>query len=387
MREFIQNIEAVSEVETLNYTLLFKFVCAKIGGEAKATLLARTHVNNWEQAKAVLEENYSVRRTLDYYARKAVNSKKGPNETVSQWGAQIDTMCGDLHRAARKHMENLAWSKEKREGGGDITDLLIRACFIQDIYDDRIKTTFKTKSSIITPMAHLEEVALEEEISIRSERFTRNPPANGYFGNQKNKDVPWVKNERKEVRVATKARQTWQPARNCGKLPLSVGDARVKDTSENRHRCCLRNRRYTYHKQCSNRGKEIAYRGILHPVSTVYGDSVKDACVTPNSRNTPPVFVNDSVDVSVTPKPNISVTHTKDDRFSHPDNIPIIGNCVQTPDTLVYDQVCYKERKIPAKVQNTVTNYSNMCVQMKHGPFLHPFEIYVLCDSVKTGNR
>ena len=31
-----------------------------------------------------------------------------------------------------------------------------------------------------------------------------------------------------------------------------------------------------------------------------------------------------------------------------------------------------------------MTNYSNKCVQMKHRPFL-PFEIYVLCDSLKTG--
>ena len=56
LREFIQNVEAAYEVvEAANYILLFKFVCAKIGGEA------RTHVNNWEQAKAVLEENYGLR--------------------------------------------------------------------------------------------------------------------------------------------------------------------------------------------------------------------------------------------------------------------------------------------------------------------------------------
>jgi len=58
--------------------LLFKFVCAKIGG-AKTKLLARTHVNNWEQVKAVLEENYSVRRTLDYYAHRAFTSKQNAN--------------------------------------------------------------------------------------------------------------------------------------------------------------------------------------------------------------------------------------------------------------------------------------------------------------------
>ena len=131
MREFIENMEAAYEVvEPLNHNLLFKFVCAKIGREAKTKYLARTHVNNWEQAKAILEENYSVRRTLDYYMHKAFNIKQRPNETVSQWGAQMDIMCGDLQWAARKHMEDLAWSSEKRESEGDIIDLLIRSCFI-----------------------------------------------------------------------------------------------------------------------------------------------------------------------------------------------------------------------------------------------------------------
>ena len=32
---------------------MFKYVCVKIGGDAKTKLLATTHVNKWEQAKAV----------------------------------------------------------------------------------------------------------------------------------------------------------------------------------------------------------------------------------------------------------------------------------------------------------------------------------------------
>jgi hypothetical protein len=119
LREFIKKVEAAYDVdEPVNCSLLFKFVCAKIGGEAKTKLLARTRVNNWEQAKAVLEENYSLRRMMDYYAHKVFNSKQRANETVSQRGAQMDTMCGDLQRAAREHMEDLAWASEKTEGGG-----------------------------------------------------------------------------------------------------------------------------------------------------------------------------------------------------------------------------------------------------------------------------
>jgi len=186
-------------------------------------------------------------RTLDYYAHKAFKSKQRQDETVSQWGAQMDTMCGELQRAARKHMEDLAWSGEKREGGGDIIELLIRACFIQGLNDERIKTMIKTKGSINSPMAQLVEVALEEESAIRSERFKRNPLEQGHIGKQKNKDVHWVKHERKEVRVATqgchRCHKKGHIARNCGKLPLSVGEARVTETSGNGQRGCLGNRR------------------------------------------------------------------------------------------------------------------------------------------------
>jgi hypothetical protein len=66
--EFIQNVASTYEVvDPLDYELLFKFVCAKVAGEAKTKLLARTHLVNWEQAIAVLEENSIVRHTLDYH--------------------------------------------------------------------------------------------------------------------------------------------------------------------------------------------------------------------------------------------------------------------------------------------------------------------------------
>jgi len=146
LREFIQNVESTYEVvNPLDYELLFKFVCAKVAGEAKTKLLARAHLDNWEQARAVLEENYSVRRTLDYHAHKAFTSKQGQYETISQWRVRMDSICGELQRAARKHMEDMAWTNEKREGGGEIIDLLIRACYIQGLREERIKTMVKTK--------------------------------------------------------------------------------------------------------------------------------------------------------------------------------------------------------------------------------------------------
>jgi hypothetical protein len=41
-------------------------------------------------------------------------------------------------------------------------------------------------------MAQLVEVALEEESAIRSERFKKNLPERGPFGNHKSKNVEWV---------------------------------------------------------------------------------------------------------------------------------------------------------------------------------------------------
>jgi hypothetical protein len=142
-------------------------------------------------------------------------------------------------------MEDLAWTGEKR--GGDIVDLLIRACFVQGLYDERVKTMVKTKGSVNTPMVQLVEVALEEESAIWSERFKRNNPVKGQVGEHKRKDVQWVQNEHKEVRVATKGchkcHKKGHIAKYCRNLPCSVGEGRETDTSGNRKRCCLGNRR------------------------------------------------------------------------------------------------------------------------------------------------
>jgi hypothetical protein len=226
LREFIQNVESTYDVvDPLDHDLLFKFVCAKIAGEAKSKLLARTHLDNWEQARLVLEENYSVRRTLDYHAHKAFNSKQGTQESISQWGVRMDSICGELQRALRKHMEDLDWGGEKREGGGDVIDLLIRACFIQGLFDERIKTMVKTKGCINTPMAQLVEIALEEECAIKSERFKRGFPDRGTFMNHKSGRPAFrTKSEPPEIRVATlvcfRCQQEGHRASQCKNLAL-----------------------------------------------------------------------------------------------------------------------------------------------------------------------
>jgi hypothetical protein len=232
LRESIQNVESAYEVvDPIDYNLLLKFVCAKIGGEAKTKLLSCADLHTWEQVSAVLEENYSIRRTLDYCAQRAFTSKQNPNETISQRGARMDMVCGNLQHAAHKHMEDLAWSNEKREGGGDIIDLFIRACFIRGLRDDRIKMMVKGKGNVNTPMAQLVEVALEQESLIRSEKFKRNIPEKGQHNIQGNRHMSQKHFESREVRVATvtcyRCKIIGHIARNCKELPGSDRDERV----------------------------------------------------------------------------------------------------------------------------------------------------------------
>jgi hypothetical protein len=46
------------------------FVKAKITGDTRSKLMVRDLTHSWKLVKAILEENYTTRCTLDYYACK-----------------------------------------------------------------------------------------------------------------------------------------------------------------------------------------------------------------------------------------------------------------------------------------------------------------------------
>jgi hypothetical protein len=60
-------------------------------------------VDTWPQIRGILEENYLVKRTLEYYTCTLFNSRQGPTATVAQWGARLDTLLAmDLGREVRR---------------------------------------------------------------------------------------------------------------------------------------------------------------------------------------------------------------------------------------------------------------------------------------------
>ena len=52
--------------------------------------------------KGILEENFAVRRTLDFYACKMFSARQEKYESVASWGSRIDEMQTELREAARR---------------------------------------------------------------------------------------------------------------------------------------------------------------------------------------------------------------------------------------------------------------------------------------------
>ena len=102
LREFIENVDAVFElVDPSKHDVLLKFVKAKITGDARSKLMVHDLTHSWELVKAILEENYATRRTLDYYACKMFSARQNKNESIASWGNKIDALQTDLREAAR----------------------------------------------------------------------------------------------------------------------------------------------------------------------------------------------------------------------------------------------------------------------------------------------
>ena len=171
LREFIEGIESALEViHPAKQELLLKFVVAKIQGEAKDKSLARVVRNTWNQIKGILEENYLVKSTLEFYTGALFNSWQGPNETVALWGARLDSIAMDLRREVRQRLQVLEIREHEHcvEGFLKLIDEFLKGIFVAGLKDERVKMIVKTKGED-NSLTQMVETAMQEECQLKSQ--------------------------------------------------------------------------------------------------------------------------------------------------------------------------------------------------------------------------
>jgi len=110
----------------------------------KSKLMVRDLTHSWELVKAILEENYTTRQPLDYYACKMFSARQAKNESIASWGNNIDELQTDLREASRQ----VCKPEEILEAIGLINHLG-KACFIQGLYNERIQTIIRSRGESI----------------------------------------------------------------------------------------------------------------------------------------------------------------------------------------------------------------------------------------------
>ena len=105
LREFTENVDVAFELVHPNkHDILFKFVKTKITADARSKLIVRDLTHTLALVKGILEENYALRRTLDFYACRMFSARhKG--ESVASWGSRIDEMQTELREAVRRVLD------------------------------------------------------------------------------------------------------------------------------------------------------------------------------------------------------------------------------------------------------------------------------------------
>ena len=135
--------------------------------------MVRDLTHSWELVKAILEENYATRRTLDYYACRMFSARQSKNEGIASLGNKIDELQTDLREAARR-----VCKPEKILGAIGLINHLGKACFIQGLSNERIQTIVRSRGESIL-LSQAIELSLEEENAILSAKERSPSTANG----------------------------------------------------------------------------------------------------------------------------------------------------------------------------------------------------------------
>jgi hypothetical protein len=163
LREFIENVDVAFELVHPNkHDILLKFVKTKITGDARSKLIVRDLTHTWALVKGILEENYAVRRTLDYYACRMFSARQERGESVASWGNRIDEMQTELREAARR-----VCKPDEIQGAVGLIGHLGKACFVQGLQSERIQTIVRSRGESIL-LSQAVEISLEEEGAILS---------------------------------------------------------------------------------------------------------------------------------------------------------------------------------------------------------------------------
>jgi hypothetical protein len=161
LKEFIDSVSTSFELlRPEQHDLLLKFVKTKITRESRSKLLIRDLTSKWRDVKQILEEKYDVKRTLDYYACRKVNSRKGPNENVASWSSRIDTMQSQPREAAYR-----ICADEELIGAMDLINHHAKACSVQGLSNERIQTIVRAKGETALLSVCI-DAAMEEESAI-----------------------------------------------------------------------------------------------------------------------------------------------------------------------------------------------------------------------------
>ena len=102
--------------------------------------MVRDLTHTWALVKRISEENYAVRRTLDFYACRMFSARQDKNESVASWGSRIDEMQTELREAARRIRK-----PEEILGAVGLICHLGKACFVQGLNNDRIQTIVRSR--------------------------------------------------------------------------------------------------------------------------------------------------------------------------------------------------------------------------------------------------